>query len=160
MDASRLKGLGGIFEDKWFSSRYPCHFRSRDIQFKEIYVMMQAILRWGHCWEGCHVTFHIDNMAIISVISSGTIQNAQVMNVLRSIDMLAVWLGFAYSSFWVLSIHNLLADAASCFEYAWLFQITPTMKKKGCLLLPQLRGIKCMLTYLHRWPSCGMASLP
>jgi len=30
-------GLGGIFEDEWFLSRCPCHFRSRDILFKEIY---------------------------------------------------------------------------------------------------------------------------
>jgi len=36
MDTSGLKGLGGIFRKEWFSSRCPCCFRSRDIQFKEI----------------------------------------------------------------------------------------------------------------------------
>jgi len=122
---------------------------------------MQVILRWGHHWEGCHIIFHVNNTAIVSTLSSGMIWNAQVMNMLRSIVMLAVQMGFSYSSIWIPSIHNSLADAASSFEYAWLFQMAPSLKKKACPPLPQLRGIKCMLTYLHEWPSsCGMASPP
>ena len=127
-DASGLKGLGSIFEDEWFSCRYPHKFRSRDIHFKEIYAVMQAILRWGHHWEGCHINFHIDNTAIVSALSSGTIWNSQVMNILRSIVMLAARMGFSYSSIWIPSIHNLLTHTAFRFEYAWLFQMAPSRK--------------------------------
>jgi len=48
-DASGKKGLGGIFGDAWFSLRCPRRFRLRDIQFKEIYTVLQAIMRWDIC---------------------------------------------------------------------------------------------------------------
>jgi len=40
-DASGSKGLGGIFGDEWFSTRCPRWFQLRDIQFKEIYVVLR-----------------------------------------------------------------------------------------------------------------------
>jgi len=43
-NASSMKGLGGVFGDEWFSTRWPHLFRSRDIQFKEVYVVLEAIL--------------------------------------------------------------------------------------------------------------------
>jgi len=98
MDASGSKGLGSIFGNSWFSSMFPCQFCLRDIQFKEIYVVLQAILRWGHLWKGHHIVFHVDNMGVVSALSSGTIQNPQVMNMLRMIVMLAAQLEFSYSS--------------------------------------------------------------
>src|SRR5467141_1808095 len=119
-DASSKKGLGSIFSNTWFSSRCPRRFRLRDIQFKEIYVVLQVIMRWGHLWNGHHIVFHIDSTPVALVLTSGTIQNTQVMNVLRSIVMLAVWLGFSYSSSWLASSHNALTDAASHFEYSRL----------------------------------------
>src|SRR5882724_9677905 len=115
MDTSGSKGLGGIFKDRWYSSRCLHHFRTCDIQFKEIYAVLQVILRWGHLWRGHHIIFHMDNSAVVLALSSGTIQNAQVMNILRQIVMLAVWLSFNYSSSWIVSSDNLLADAASHF---------------------------------------------
>jgi len=68
-DASGSKGLGGIFGNEWFSTRCPHCFMDRDIQFKDIYTVLQAILQWGISWEGHHV---IDNSAIVAGISSGS----------------------------------------------------------------------------------------
>jgi len=116
-DASGSKGLGSIFGNTWFSSRCPHRFCLRDIQFKEIYVVLQAIMRWVHLWKGYHVVFHVDNMPVVSALTSGMIQNVQVLNVLRSIVMLAAWLDFSYSSAWFASSQNMLADAASHFEF-------------------------------------------
>src|SRR5882672_6019657 len=146
MDASGTKGLGGIFGDEWFSTKCPRHFCSRDIQFKEIYAVLHAILRWGHLWTGHHVIFHMDNYAVVSALCSGSMQNPQVMNVLRFIVMLAAWLGFSYNSSWLASSDNSLADAAFRFDYAHLFSMAPYMKRKPCMPSPQLCGIKTMLT--------------
>jgi len=65
-DTSGSKCLGGIFGDEWFSLRCPRWFQLRDIQFKEIYAVLQAILQWGSAWTGHHVVFHIDNTAVAS----------------------------------------------------------------------------------------------
>ncbi|KAG9227027.1 hypothetical protein CCMSSC00406_0008999 [Pleurotus cornucopiae] len=64
-DASGTKGLGGIYNNHWFSARVPRRFRGskRDIQFKELYAVLQAILRWGHLWRHSQVHFHVDNQA-------------------------------------------------------------------------------------------------
>src|SRR5882672_6575817 len=65
MDTSGSKGLGSIFGDAWFSSRCPHRFRLRDIQFKEIYAVLQAIMRLGHLWKGHHIVFHVDSTPVV-----------------------------------------------------------------------------------------------
>jgi len=81
-DASGSKGLGGTFEDCWFSTRCPCQFCSRDIQFKESYAVLQAILRSGHLWKHSHIIFNVDNTAVVYTLTSGTNHNRPVMNVI------------------------------------------------------------------------------
>ena len=61
-------------------------------------------------------------------LSSWSIQNPQVMNMLRSIIMLAAWLGFSYNSSGLASSDNSLADATYHFNYARLFSLAPSMK--------------------------------
>jgi len=80
-------------------------------------MVLQAVLRWGHLWKGHEVIFHVDNSAIVSALALGSFQNAQVMNMLRMIVKLAVQLCFSYSSIWLTSDDNSLADIASQFEY-------------------------------------------
>src|SRR5882724_612644 len=70
------------------------------------------------------------------------------MNILRWIVMLAAWLGFIYSSSWLASGDNSLADTTSCFEYCHLLSMAPYMQKKPCTLHPLLCGIKHTLTCL------------
>ncbi|PIL25565.1 hypothetical protein GSI_12373 [Ganoderma sinense ZZ0214-1] len=67
---SERKGIGGVFASAWFASRVPRRFRKRDIQFKELYAVVQAVLRWGLQWAGCHVVFHIDNQVIVEAIEA------------------------------------------------------------------------------------------
>ena len=158
---SGTMGLGGIFDDRWFSARCPRRFRDRDIQFKEIYAVLQAILRRGHLWKHCHVIFNVDNAAVVSALSSGTNRNVRVMNVLRMVVMLAAQLEFSFSSFWPASAENALADTMYRFTYARLFTMAPPLRRKPCSPHPQLRGIKYMLTSRPAWPSsCGTAWPP
>src|SRR5882724_10615075 len=87
IDASSPKGLGGIFGNEWFSTRCPHNFRDRDITFKELYAVLQAIMHWGLEWCSCHIVFHVDNSIIVLSFASGTNWNAQVMNMLKLIIM-------------------------------------------------------------------------
>ena len=145
-DASGRKGIGGIFEDEWFSSRVPRRFRNRDIQFKEIYAVLQAILRWGHCWKHRHVLFHIDNQVDVHALENDTNRSLHVMSILRLIVMLAAQLEFSYSSSWLSSSENVLADCASRFMYARLFELAPSLKRQSTLPHPPTTGIKHILT--------------
>jgi hypothetical protein len=43
-DASGSKGAGGVLDSQWFSCRIPRRYSKRDIQVKEFYVIIHAIL--------------------------------------------------------------------------------------------------------------------
>lgn len=160
-DASGTKGLGGVFGSLWFSSRIPRRFRSRDIQFKEAYAVLQAILRWGDCWQGCHIIFRVDNQAVVSWLSSGTSKSPNSMSIIRLISMLAACLDFSFSSVWVSTTDNALADAASRFQYSRLFRLSPTLEKTSSSTKSQIIGIKRTLTSLDARPSTsGTVSHP
>ncbi|KAL7278212.1 hypothetical protein ACG7TL_008187 [Trametes sanguinea] len=110
------KGIGGIFQSSWFASRVPRRFRRRDIQFKEIYAALQAAMRWGNLWSGHHVVFHIDNQVIVDAIETDRNRSRTTMSVLRTLIMIAACLDFSFSSVWLPSKENALADAASRFH--------------------------------------------
>ncbi|KAF5361332.1 hypothetical protein D9757_013548 [Collybiopsis confluens] len=124
-DASGVKGISGVIRDAWFSTRVPRRFRKRDIQFKELYAILHAILCWGNCWSGQHVVFYGDNQAVVQWLVSGTCGSPLAMPVLWLISMLAASLRFSFTSIWIPSEENALADAASRFQYSRLFELAP-----------------------------------
>jgi hypothetical protein len=145
-DASGKKGIGGIFGREWFSSRIPRRFRDRDIQFKEIYAVLHAILRWGHLWRHKHVVFHIDNQVDVRAIENDTNRSLHVMTNLRMIVMLAAQLEFSYSSSWLSSAANALADYASRYMYSHLFESAPHLNRQPTSPHHQTTGIRRTLT--------------
>lgn len=160
-DASGVKGLGGIFGSQWFSSRCPRRYRSRDIHFKELYAILQAILRWGDGWNGYHITFYCDNQNVVQWLTTGTSRSKQAMPLLRLVIMLAVSLNFSFSCVWLSSEENALADAASRFQYSRLFQLAPYLEPKPCGPKSQILGMKHMLNSVATWcSSSGTGSLP
>ncbi|TFY57507.1 hypothetical protein EVJ58_g6982 [Rhodofomes roseus] len=149
-DASGTKGIGGVFGMHWFASRVPRRFRGtkRDIQFKELYAVVQAALRWGEDWRQCHVVFHIDNEVIVNAIETERNRSRHTMSLLRLLLMLAACLDFSFSSSWLPSKANALADAASRFQYSRLFELAPCLDRKTSSPIPHLSGLKRTLTTL------------
>ena len=64
-DASGRKGIDGVCASRWFSSHMPCWYWDRDIQFKEVFAILYAILCWGNTWTNYHLTFYCDNQAVV-----------------------------------------------------------------------------------------------
>lgn len=158
-DASGTKGLGSIFGNRWFSTRIPRHFQSRDIQFKELYSVLQAIAHWGHHWQHHHVIFHIDNQAVVFTMQSDSNRSAPLMSMLCIIVMLAAALEFLYFSSWLPSTQNSLADCASCFLYKQLFELAPHLHHQPCSPHLPTIGIKRTLTSrIVQHSGSGMAS--
>ncbi len=162
-DASGTKGLGGIYNNHWFSTRVPRRFRGskRDIQFKELYAVLQAILRWGHLWRHSHVHFHVDNQAVVAALSDHTNRSPHLVKLLQHILMLAAALEFSFSSSWLSSADNALADAASRFQYTRLFSLAPGLDKQPSSVNPRTLGIKRTLsTQESSCSTSGMVSRP
>lgn len=160
-DASGKKGMGGIFGNLWFSARVARRYRHFDIQVKEIAAVLEAVLRWGSAFRGCHVIFHVDNEAIVSALRDSTIRSPMSMGILRMFLMLSASLDFTFSAVWISTNTNALADAASRFEYARLFSLNPELNPQPSSRDRPTLGIKRTLTF-HGWSrsTCGMASPP
>lgn len=147
-DASGTKGIGGIFGNHWYASRVPRRFRGmkRDIQFKELYAVVQAMLRWGEEWAHHHVIFHIDNEVIVNAITTERNRSRHTMSLLRMLLMLAACLDISFTASWLPSKSNALADAASRFQYSRLFELAPYLDRKTCSPNPRLIGLKRTLS--------------
>ena len=158
-DASGCKGLRGVFGPHWFSSCVPCKFRDCDIQFKEIYAILQAILHWGDLWSNHHVVFHIDNSAIVQALTTETNHSHLTMLVVLLIAMLAA---FLHSHFLVHGFHlsNTLADAASCFQYAHPFKFAPSLNHQNYSISCHTTGIRHMLNFCCLLCSSSGMALP
>lgn len=129
-DASGTKGIGGIFSASWFATRIPRRYRKHDIQFKELFAVLHAVLCWGEHFRAHHVVFHVDNQAVCAALESLTNRSPPVMQILRSFLELACRLDFSFSSSWLSSAANAIADAASRFLYTRLFELAPHLDSK------------------------------
>ncbi len=141
-DASGTKGIGGTFGVDWYASRVPHRLRHAHIQVKELYAVLQALLRWGERWRGCHVVFHVDNSAVVDAINNRTIRSSPTMSLMRHIVMIAACLDMSFSSSWLPSHENAIADAASRYQYKQLFTLAPSLNRQPSTTDPRLVGIK------------------
>jgi hypothetical protein len=107
---------------------------------------LQAILRWGHLWRHKHVVFHIDNQVDVRAIENDTNRSPHVMTNLHMIIMLAVQLEFSYSSSWLSSSDNALADYASRYMYSHLFDSAPYLNWQPTLPHRLTIGVRRTLT--------------
>ncbi|PPR04749.1 hypothetical protein CVT24_006895 [Panaeolus cyanescens] len=131
-DASGSKGIGGYWLNQWFSSRMPRKHRTKDIQFKELFAILHAILCWGDAWSDSHVNFYCDNQAVVAWMSSGTARSSQSMPMLRVINMMAAYLRFTFSCIWIPTHENSIADAASRFQYSRMFELNANFPRTSC----------------------------
>lgn len=145
-DASGTKGLGGIWDSRWFSTRIARRHRSADIQYRELSAIVQAVLRWGDEWSGSHVVFHCDNQAVVAWLHSGRARSHIAMPLLRVLVMLAPCLHFSFSTVWLPTEENGLADAASRFQYQRLFDLGPHLFRQSSPTKSHLGSIKRVLT--------------
>ncbi|KAF7366908.1 Integrase/recombinase xerD [Mycena sanguinolenta] len=129
-DASGSKGLGGYFGTHWFSMRCPQRHRKQHIQVKEMLAVVHAVLRWGDRFRGSHVVFHIDNEAVYNSLRNFSIRSTPTMTLLRQFIALACRLDFSFSSVWLSSVENSIADAASRFSFTRMFELAPFLDKQ------------------------------
>jgi hypothetical protein len=129
-DASGTKGTGGVFGNEWFPRRTPRRLHKRHTQVKEMYAALYAILCWGDRLRGKHVVFHIDNEAVFCSLNNLSIRSPDTMRLLCQLLQLACLLDFTFSSIWLSSSDNSVADAASRFSFSRMFSLAPNLQLK------------------------------
>lgn len=130
-DACGAGGLGGHFGEKWFAARCPRRMRHEHIQVKEMYAVVHAILCWGEEFRGKHIIFHIDNEAVHKALINLSIRSEPTMKHVRTFIALSCRLDFSFSSVWLSSSDNAIADAASRSSFTRLFQLAPYLNRQS-----------------------------
>ncbi|KAF5315910.1 hypothetical protein D9611_004922 [Ephemerocybe angulata] len=130
-DAAGTKGLGGHFSRHWYAERCPRRYCHEHIQVKEMLAVIHAVLRWGEDLQHKHVVFHVDNSAVVSGLTKLTIDSTPALRILKSLIALACRLDFSFSSVWLSSADNAIADAASQFSFKRMFDLAPYLDSQS-----------------------------
>ena len=80
---------------------------------------------WGRLWEAHHVCFHLDNMAIVSVINKCTARDPLLSHFLRCLFFYAPYYKFHFSAAHIPGTSNTAANAVSCNNLTPLSLLVP-----------------------------------
>ena len=68
----------------YFQIEWPEKWEEVDILIKELMPVVVAAAIWvGVFWQGRHICFHLDNMAVVSILKSKTAKSPRLMHLLR-----------------------------------------------------------------------------
>ena len=113
-DASGLFGCGAFDTQRgWFQFQWTHEWVNRSIATKEMVPVVVAAALWGRAWEGRHVCFHSDNMAVVQILTKRSAKDLHLLALLRCLFFLASFYKFQYSAVHIPGVLNTAADALS-----------------------------------------------
>ena len=116
-DASGKKGIGGFYNSLLFATKVPKRHNTKHINWKEMYAVQHAFLLWHKHWEHGKVLLYGDNSAVVDGLNKKSIDGPTI-HPLQTILIIAAAFDIELVATWIPSEENVIADAASRFEYA------------------------------------------
>ena len=110
-------GYGAIFDNEWFVGEWSSLQKPFSIEYRELFPVVVASHLWGHHWVAKCVECCSDNMAVVSVLHSGTLKDPHKMVLLRSLSLSAARHSFAFTASHRAGRDNCIADALSRFDF-------------------------------------------
>ena len=130
-DASDI-GMGGVFDDKWFSTTWPLHFSGDNCStnFQELFAIFTAITIWADMLSNKQILIHCDNQTIVSVINAGTCKSSTtIMTVIRKLFFVCARHNISILAKHIPGHFNDQADALSRLQVARFNHLHPTAAK-------------------------------
>ena len=122
------------------------------IAAKELLPIVAAAAVWGAGWRGQRIQFNCDNMAVVSVLSSGYCKERFMAHMLRCLFFLEARHDFSIVAKHVPGINNWPADALSRNELPVFLQLIPLALLAPTPLPPKV--VEGLLT-LQGWTVAG-----
>ena len=119
-DAAGARGYGAIFNGQWFVGKWSSAQQPLSIAYKELFPVVVAAHLWGHLWVSKRVEFRLDNMAVVSVLRSGTSRDPNMMVLLRHLSLIAPRQSFVFTA-----CHTAIADSLSRFDFQRFRHLAP-----------------------------------
>lgn len=112
-DASGSWGCGARWSTHWFQTQWPPEWLPTPIAVKELLAVVLAAAAWGSSWQGAHILFECDNMAVVFDLGSGTSKQNHIMHLLRALHFIAAHHQFSYQASHIRGSSNIIADSLS-----------------------------------------------
>ena len=113
-DASGSFGCGGLVPPSmWFQLQWPQSWASINIAVKELVPVVISAALWGGQWHRSTVCFHSDNMAVVSILQSGSTSDVNALHLLRCFHFYSALFQFDYLAEHIPGVQNNAADALS-----------------------------------------------
>ena len=106
--------------------------------YKELFPIVVAAHLWGSQWSTRRVEFLCDNESVVTVLSSGTSREIDLMVLLRYLALLAVRHSFSFKASSVRGKANLVADSLSRFQLLRFWHLAPNAAETPTPIPPAL----------------------
>lgn len=130
-DASGSYGCGAVDPaGSYFCLQWPPSWSAVDIAVKQLVPLVLAAVLWGPTWAGCQVLFHVDNMAVVSVVQHLHARDPLLSHFLRCLFLYAAMFQFKFSATHIPGINNTAADALSRGNFSLFHSIFPQVPQQ------------------------------
>ena len=106
-------GFAAVYRDKWTYGTWPHLWSGYHITVKEMYPIMLALALWAPMLANRRVIFVTDNQAVAYCIRKQTSKDSLIMRMLRSLIVCAMRHNIVFTSKWISTHDNTLADLLS-----------------------------------------------
>lgn len=114
-DASGSWGCGAHWESEWFQLPWDqvTEMRQMNIASQELLPVVMAAAVWGRQWSGLCIQCQSDNQAVVSVLTSRSCKNKDLMHLLRCLFFFEAEFQFSMVATHIPGKVNVLADSLS-----------------------------------------------
>jgi hypothetical protein len=124
-----LGGFGIYFTGSWAHARWPHAWTTsdiiRDMTFLELFPVYVALLLWSESLSNKRILFHIDNMAVVSIINNPTSKSKRVMLLVRKIVLITLKHNITIKAQYIPTKLSKIADSISRSQWSKFHRLAP-----------------------------------
>ena len=109
-------GYSAITDNEWFAGKWSASQKPLSIAYKELFPVVISAALWGHQFATKRVEVCSDNMAVVSVLRSGTLKDPNKMVLLCHLSLVAAPHSFTFMASHTAGRDNSIADAHFDFQ--------------------------------------------
>ncbi|MES9994401.1 MAG: reverse transcriptase domain-containing protein [Candidatus Thiodiazotropha sp.] len=123
--------FAGFYEGKWFAERWPAAMpklgsKDMSIAYLELVPIVVSALLWSHSWVGKRILFHVDNAAVVAIITKGRSRSAPIMNLMRRLTWCSIKNNFVLHAQYIPTKKNTVVDSLSRLKFQAFRRLVPS----------------------------------
>lgn len=123
-------GCGAYFQGSWAQFRWPESWRGLpllgNMALLEFIPVVLAMFIWADSFKNKKIIFHIDNMALVSIVNKRSSKDKSVMKIMRPFVLLTMLNNLQFKATYIEGTKNKIADALSRFQMLRFRTLAPT----------------------------------